>query len=86
MIEPFAKNRNGYTCLWSLMRRSCQFMKPESEGLGLDWPLNGTPDKYVVKLQAYCSVTNVKCKEDYTNYGGGDHITWIHVSHPFTSA
>ena len=48
------------------MRRSCQFMKPKPEGWGPAWPLNATPAKYVVKLQAYCSVTNVKCKKVYT--------------------
>ena len=32
MSKPFTKNRSGYALLWSLIRRSCQFMKPEPEG------------------------------------------------------
>ena len=67
MIEPSTKNRNGHALLWSLMRRSCQFLKPEHEGWGPDWLVNTTPEKYVVALQAYCSVTNVKCKKVYDN-------------------
>ena len=49
------------------MRRSCQFMKPKPEGWGLEWPSNATPEKYVVELQAYCSVTNVKCEKVYNS-------------------
>ena len=63
MIEPFTKNLNGYALLWSLMRRSCQFMKPEPKGWGPNWPANTTPEKYVVALQAHCSVTNMKCEK-----------------------
>ena len=66
MTQPFAKNRDGYAYLWSLMRRSCQFIKPEPEGWGPEWPSNATLEKYVVELQAYCSVTNVKCQKVYT--------------------
>ena len=67
IIEPFTKNRYGYALLWLLMRRSCQFMKPEPEGSGPDWPANTTPEKYVVALQAHCSVTNMKCEKVYNN-------------------
>ena len=42
-------------------------MKPEWEGWGPDWLVNKTPEKYVVVLQAYCSVTNVKCEKVYDN-------------------
>ena len=58
MIEPFGKDRNGYACLWSLMRHTCAYMKPEPEGWGPDWLANETTEKYVVKLQAYCCITN----------------------------
>ena len=67
MIEPFTKNQNGYALLWSLMRRSCQFMKPEPEGWGPDWLVNITPEKYVVALQNHCSITNVKCEKIYNS-------------------
>ena len=41
-------------------------MRPEPEGWGPEWPLNGTPEKYVVELQAYCSVPNIKCEKVYS--------------------
>ena len=66
IIKPFVKGQNGYACLWSLMRRTCQYMKPEPEGWGPDWPINETPEKYVVKLHAYCCVTNRKITKIYT--------------------
>ena len=49
------------------MWKSCQFMKPKPEKWGPKWPSNATPEKYVVKLQAYCSVANVKCEKVYTH-------------------
>ena len=67
MIEPFTKNQNRYSLLWLLMRRSCQFMKPEPEGWGPDWLVNITPEKYVVALQNHCSITNVKCEKIYNS-------------------
>ena len=69
MIEPFVnKERNGYACLWSLIRRTCQYMKPEPDGLGPDWPINETLEKYVVKLQAYCCVTKRKNTKTFTKF------------------
>ena len=62
-IQDDCNQCNRYALLQSLMRRLCQFMKPEPEGWGPKWPWNATPEKYVVKLQAYCSVTNVKCEK-----------------------
>ena len=68
MIEPFASSRNGYKCLWSIMRRTCQFIRPQAEGWGPDWPIEGTPNKYVVTLQAYCKITNVKRPRVFSMY------------------
>ena len=63
-IEPFLKERNVYACLWSLMRRTCGYMKPEPEGWGPSWPSNVTPEQYVVRLQQHCCVTNRKNTKD----------------------
>ena len=72
MIEPYAMDRDGYACLWSLMRRSCDFMRPEPEGWGPPWPMNGTvngtPEKYVVALQSWCSTTNIRNNKKYTHF------------------
>ena len=50
------------------MRRTCGYMKPEPEGLGTNWPINETPEKYVVKLQAYCCITNRKNTKVYSKF------------------
>ena len=68
MVEPYAQNQNIYACLWSLMRISCQFMKPKPEGWEPQWPINRTPEKYIVELQAYCSVINLRQPKDYSKY------------------
>ena len=68
MIEPFLKERNGYACLWSLMRRTCGYMKPEPEGWGPNWPSNKIPEKYVVRLQQHCCVTNMKNTKIYSRF------------------
>ena len=67
MIEPFTMTRNGYALLLSLMRRSCQFMKPEPDGWVSNWQASTTLEKYVFALQVHCSVTNVKCENVYNN-------------------
>ena len=72
MIAPYAMDRDGYACLWSLMRRSCDFMRPEPEGWGPPWPTNGTvigtPEKYVISLQSWCSTTNIRNNKKYSHY------------------
>ena len=68
MISPYTKDRDGYLCLWSLIRRSCDFMRPEPEGWGPPWPMNGTPEKYVIALQSWCSTTNIRNNKKYTHF------------------
>ena len=68
MLEPYLKERNGYACLWSLMRRSCAYMKPEPEGWGPSWTSNMTPEQYVVQLQLHCCSTNRKNTKVYSRF------------------
>ena len=51
MIEPLASSCNGYKYLWSIMRRTYQFIRPQAEGWGPDWLIEGTQNKYVVTLK-----------------------------------
>ena len=68
MIAPYARDRNGYRGLWSMMRRTCQFIRPEPEGWGPNWPIDGTPNNYVVDLQTYCDVTNIRRPRVFSKY------------------
>ena len=68
MIKPFLQKRDGYSCVRSLMRRSCDFMKPEPEGWGPIWTNNMTPEQYVVQLQLHCCSTNRKVTKEYSKF------------------
>ena len=68
MTKPFLQQRDGYSCVPSLMRRSCDFMKPEPEGWGPIWTNNMTPEQYVVQLQLHCCSTNRKVTKEYSRF------------------
>ena len=52
IISPYHEERNGYGALYAIMRRSCAFMKPTTQGWGPTWSKTMTPSAYVVELQA----------------------------------
>ena len=43
-------------------------MRPEPEGWGPTWLVNGTPEKYVVALPAWFSLTNIKNNKEYNHF------------------
>ena len=50
MISPYKQDRDGYRALYTILRQTCQFMRPTPEGWGSDW-LNGmSSSKYVTLL------------------------------------
>jgi hypothetical protein len=56
ILGPYREDRDGYGALYAVMRRTCTFMKPTTQGWGPSWNKTMTPSAYVVKLQA--SVTD----------------------------
>jgi hypothetical protein len=55
IIGPYLEDRDGYGALYAIMRRSCTFMKPTTQGWGPVWNKTMTPSKYVVTLQSSVS-------------------------------
>jgi hypothetical protein len=55
IIGPYLEDQDGYGALYAIMRRSCTFMKPTTQGWGPVWNKIMTPSKYVVTLQSSVS-------------------------------
>jgi hypothetical protein len=56
ILGPFLNDRDGYGALYAIMRRTCAFMKPTTQGWGPEWKPTMSPSKYVTTLQS--AVTN----------------------------
>jgi hypothetical protein len=46
ILGPYTKDRDGYGSLYALMRRTCSFMKPTTQGWGPEWTRTTSPSKY----------------------------------------
>ena len=60
MVEPFAQEQDDLGRLRSMMRSFFQFIKTKPEEWGPELPICGIQDTYVISLQTYCNVTNVR--------------------------
>jgi hypothetical protein len=67
IVGPYLENRDGYGALYAIMRRSCPFMKPTTQGWGPAWNKNMTPSKYVVILQSDVSNHEMIHNTKYTH-------------------
>jgi hypothetical protein len=55
ILGPLNKDRDGYGALYAIMRRTCTFMKPTTQGWGPDWNRTMSPSKYATTLQSSVS-------------------------------
>jgi hypothetical protein len=52
--------------MYAIMRRTCTFMKPTTQGWGPEWLRTTSPSKYVVELQSWISLHEMRHKIKYT--------------------
>jgi hypothetical protein len=64
ILGPYLNDRDGYGALYAIMRRTCAFMKPTTQGWGPSWNKSMTPSTYVVALQS--SVTDHAMRHNTT--------------------
>jgi hypothetical protein len=53
ILGPYTKDRDGYGALYAIMRRTCSFMKPTTQGWGPGWSRTTSPSKYATELQTW---------------------------------
>jgi hypothetical protein len=67
ILGPFNKDRDGYGALYAIMRRTCTFMKPTTQGWGPDWNRTMSPSKYATTLQSSVSDHEMRHNRTYTD-------------------
>ena len=67
ILGPFTNERDGYGALYAIMRRTCSFMKPTTQGWGPAWPHTTSPSKYATELQTWVSNYEMRHKLTYTD-------------------
>ena len=67
ILSPFDEERNGYGALYAIMRRTCAFMKPTTQGWGPTWTKTMTPSAYVVELQASVATHEMRHNTTYSD-------------------
>jgi hypothetical protein len=67
ILGPFNKDHDGYGALYAIMRRTCTFMKPTTQGWGPDWNRTMSPRKYATTLQYSVSDHEMRHNRTYTD-------------------
>jgi hypothetical protein len=66
ILGPYTKDRDGYSALYAIMRRTCSIMKPTTQGWGPGWSRITSPSKYATDLQTWVSDYEMRHKLTYT--------------------
>ena len=66
ILGPYTKDRDGYGALYAIMRRSCTFMKPTTQGWGPLWHQTTSPSKYATMLQTWVTEHEMRHGTKYT--------------------
>jgi hypothetical protein len=64
ILGPYTKDRGGYGALYVIMRRTCSFMEPATQGWGPGWSRTTSPSKYATELQTWVSEYEMRHKLD----------------------
>ena len=67
MIAPYKQDRDGYGALYTILRRTCPFIRPTPEGWGPDWLNNMSSSKYVTLLQHFATESRMTYVRTYTD-------------------
>ena len=65
MIAPYKQDRDGYGALYTILRRTCPFMRPTPEGWGPDWLNNMSSSTYVTHLQHFTTESRMRYTRTY---------------------